>query len=98
MDYKRVRGRRTYRDLVRLTTKSYLQAKISSAQLQWAPDLRIAFAVKRNALAVLQASSHFSFGCRQEAISPRMIAVNEAGYPDGARLREIYGLHGHAPP
>ena len=73
-------------------TKSYLQAKIDASQLTWSPDIRIAFSVELNARSILKATSHLSFGGRPYAISPQLIAVNEAHYPDARRLRKIHGF------
>ena len=93
MDYSSKRSSRRYDDLVRLTTTSYLQQKINSAALAWAPDIRVAFFVKRNARSILKAVEQLSIGGRWCPLSSQMIAVNDAGYPDADKLRDIYGLN-----
>jgi hypothetical protein len=93
MDYSSRRSSGRYDDLIRLTTTSYLQWKINSSALSWAPDIRIAFFVKRNARSILKAVEQLSIGGRWCPLSSQMIAVNDAGYPDADKLRTIYGLN-----
>jgi hypothetical protein len=93
MDYSTKRSSGRYDDLVRLTATSYLQQKIKSSALAWAPDIRIAFFVKRNARSILKAVEQLSIGGRWCPLSSQMIAVNDAGYPDADKLRDIYGLN-----
>jgi hypothetical protein len=92
MEYRAKRSSEKYDDLIKLTMTSYLQTKIDSSSLEWSPDLRIAFAVDRNARAILKAITQLSMGGRQHPLSSQMIAVNGAGYPDASKLRVIYGL------
>jgi len=92
MNYSSKRSSPRYDDLIRLTAKTYLQAKIDASPLTWSPDFRVAFAVKRNAYAVISASDgQLSFGGQLHAVSTEQIAVNGAGYPDARKLRDLYG-------
>ena len=92
MNYKKKRPRRRYDKLVGLTATTYLQTKIDSSALEWSPEIRIAFAVKRNACSILRLITQLTMGGRHHSLSSRMIAVNRAGNPDASKLREIYGL------
>jgi hypothetical protein len=88
----RQRASERYDDLVRLTATSYLQRKVQESGLTWSRDLRIAFSLRLNALSICKAIRHLSVGGRMHPLSPQMIAVNTAGYPDARRLRDVYGL------
>jgi hypothetical protein len=93
MKYSGKRSRVRYDSLVQLTAQSYLQEKLDSTSLSWSPCLRIAFSVHLNALAVMKALRHeLSLGGRRFALSSKLIAVNGAGYPDGDKLRSIWGI------
>jgi hypothetical protein len=93
-DYSRERHKEDYGRLVGLTVVEHLQSKATSAGLVWSPDVRIAFGVKRNANAILRATTHLSFGGHPSSLAPEMIAVSGSGYPDARALRDIYGLDG----
>ena len=91
MNYSERRSSVKYDALVRLTAQSYLQEKLGSPSLSWAPCLRIAFSLKLNALAVMKGLGHgLSLVGRRVALSSEMIAVNRAGYPDADKLRSIW--------
>ena len=93
MNYSSKRSSPKYDDLIRLTAKTYLQAKIYASPLTWSPDIRVAFAVKRNACAIISASDgQLSFGGHLHAVSTEQIAVNGAGYPDARKLRDLYAI------
>jgi hypothetical protein len=93
MKYFGKRASPRYNDLVRLTAKSYLQAKVDASSLRWSPSLRIAFSLKRNALAIISASGgELSFGGHRHPLSPEQIAVNRAGFPDAKKLRELFKI------
>lgn len=83
-----------YDDLVRLTLTSFLQRKIAASGLTWSPDLRIAFSLRLNALAIMRAITYLSIGSRAHPLSANMIAVSSSNYPDAARLRQAYSLGG----
>ncbi len=92
MEYSTKRNSEKYDDLISLTAVSYLQWKIDSLKIKCSPQIRIAFAVKRNALSILRAIKYLSIGGRRYPLSTQMIAVNGAGYPDAMKLQWIYGL------
>jgi len=82
-----------YDDLLRLTTKTYLQDKIDMSPLTWSPDIRVAFSLKLNACAIISAiGGQLSFGGNLHAVSTDQIAVNGAGYPDCKKLRYLYEI------
>jgi hypothetical protein len=84
------RGRK-YEHLVSLTVPALLE-KLESRSFSWSPDLRIAFSVRLNALAVISGlDSKLSLGGRTFPLSSDLIAVNGAGYPDGRKLRALFG-------
>jgi hypothetical protein len=92
MNYSAKRATRSYDELIRQTVPSYLQTKIDSSGLRWATDIRVAFAVERNARSILRAITHLSVGGRKHLLSPAMVAVNRAGYPDSSKLQNVYGI------
>jgi hypothetical protein len=93
MDYSGKRSRPKYYRLVQLTARSYLQEKLNSAPLSWSPSLQIAFSVHLNALAVMRGlGDKLVVGGSQMALSPEMIAVTGAHYPDGDKLRKRWGI------
>jgi hypothetical protein len=93
MNFSRKRASPRYRDLLRLTTKTYLQAKIDTPSLTWSPNLRVAFSLKRNARAIIAATDgQLSFGGNLHTVSTDQIAVNGAGYPDCKKLRRLYEI------
>ena len=81
-----------YDNLVHHSVTTYLQQKLDSSRVSWSPEVRIAFAAKRLASSVLKTLSHLSVHGRQHPLSPDMIAVNRANYPDPMGLRRIYGF------
>lgn len=92
MNYSPKRSSKKYDRLISATTDTYLQAKIKSSNLEWSPDIRIAFAVARNARSILKSKNSLQLGGQEYPLSEQMIAVNGAGYPDAKKLREIFGL------
>ncbi len=92
MNYSPKRSSKKYDRLIHSTASSYLQPKIHASNLEWSPNVRVAFAVARNARSILKSIGHLDLGGRRLALSESMIAVNGAGYPDAKKLRQIYGL------
>ncbi|WP_454727939.1 MULTISPECIES: hypothetical protein [Cupriavidus] len=93
MNYAAKRASPRYEALIGLTTRTYLQAKIDALPLTWSPSLRVAFAVKRNAGAIIHGSGgQLVFGGRPHAISMDQVAINGAGYPDATALRDLYRI------
>ncbi len=93
MKYSGKRASPRYNDLLRLTTKTYLQAKIDASSLTWSPSLRVAFSLKRNACAIISArGGQLSFAGNLHVVSTEQIAVNRAGFPDAKKLRDLYKI------
>lgn len=92
MDYRAKRGSRAYTDLVAATVESYLVPKLTMSTLRWGSDVRVAFAVARNARAIRRATPSLKVGSKRTPLSEDLIAVNAAGYPDITRLRHVFGL------
>ena len=91
MDYSSKRSSPRYDDLLRLTARTYLQAKIDASPLTWSRKMRVAFAFKRNARAIIGAcGGQLSFGGNLHTLSTEQIAANGAGYPDALKLRNLY--------
>ena len=94
MDYSGKRSSTKYGTLVGRTARTYLQEKLTSPSLAWSRDLRVAFSIKLNALAIMKALSHqLTLGETNVVLVPEMVAVNGAGYPDPAKLRAVYNTH-----
>jgi hypothetical protein len=70
----------------------YLLEKLNKAAIVWTDDLRVAFGVRKNACAILQALPVLYLGGRRYSLSPDMIAVNRANYPDASRLHSLFQL------
>lgn len=95
MDYSSKRDKSYYQSLVNQTANTYLLRKINRKDLKWSNDLKIAFGFKRNALTVINA-----FGGKLNieklnktfSLTPDLICVNSAGYPDPKKLKQIYRI------
>lgn len=91
----------TYQQLIGVTV-SALQEALRSSPFRWSRNLRIAFSVKLNALAVIRAlEGRLDLNSTVLDLSETLIAVSNAGYPDGAKLRALFdgpdnGLKGTA--
>ncbi len=93
MDYKNKRVSSKYKYLVRTAVHGYLKKKLNNSILSWDSDIRVAFSVKQNAIAVLEAlENKIKLGSMTIKLNEYMIAVNKAGYPDANKLRNLYGF------
>ena len=93
MNYLNSRSKPQYGTLVGLTVHSYLRKKLLSSSLSFSPKMRIAFSVKKNAVAIIKAlGPQLVLEKAKFVLIPEQIGVNEAGYPDADKLRCIYGL------
>lgn len=93
MEYSSVRSSGKYDCLVELTARSYLIGKLRASGLTFTPRTCVAFSLKRNALSVIAAlQGVLDLGTIALPLRPESIAVDGAGYPDGAKLRVLYGL------
>jgi len=91
----------TYQQLIGATV-SAVQEALRSSSFRWSRDLRVAFSVKLNAFAVIRAlGGRLDLNSTVLDLSETLIAVSNAGYPDGAKLRALFdgpdnGLKGTA--
>ena len=93
MDYGDKRSRRAYGQLVADSCSTYLEDKLAAPELNWSDEVRLAFGFKLNALSVINSlGGEIALKGDVRPLSEEMIAVTGAGYPDGRRLGEIYGL------
>lgn len=89
----KLRDKLHYHELVRLSAASYMRRKIESSGLYFSPDLRIAFSLRMHARSILKAlDKNLHAGGRAYALSEKMIAVTDAGYPCSTRMRAAFGL------
>lgn len=96
MDYSSnsKRGNPRYDDLIRLTVPRYLHKKIEESGLTWAPDLRIALALKLNGLSILKATKELPVAGRTYRLTPQMIVAGKSNYPECSGVRLAFGLAG----
>jgi hypothetical protein len=93
MDYKNKRDRQKYKALVQLTAQSYLLKKLCTPSVRWSPNLLVAFSVKVNALAVIEAlGGKLRLGTVEVALEEKQIAADGSGFPHAPKLRALYGL------
>lgn len=93
MDYKARRSRKAYADLVALTAKKYMLAKLAASSLSWSRDLRIAFSVPKNAHRVMRGlQRRLKVGEMSLTLSEDMIAVDRSNYPRADVLRAVFRL------
>ncbi|MBL4700649.1 MAG: hypothetical protein JKX85_05250 [Phycisphaeraceae bacterium] len=92
MEYTKKRSSKKYDQLISATVSKYLQPKIKNSGLEWSPEVKVAFAVKRNARSIMKSASKIELGGKEVALSEEMIAVNGAGYPCAKRLKENFQL------
>ncbi|UCG50866.1 MAG: hypothetical protein JSW58_11765 [Candidatus Latescibacterota bacterium] len=93
MPYGGKRGNRAYKELVWMTCGTYLGEKLRGNNLTYSDTLNIAFAFKLNALEVMKGvNNEFVLAAKRRPLNSGMIAVNNAGYPDGGILSKILGL------
>jgi hypothetical protein len=82
-----------YRKLVARAAQTYLRRKIMWPGLSWSPDVRVAFAFKLNASAIMEAlEGQLDLGDAKRPLGPELIAASGSGFPHAGRLRQIYAL------
>ena len=87
------RQRKAYKTLVAASCSTYVKDKLESAGIKWSKQLRIAFGFKMNARTVINAlDGRITLGDTIHSLGEDQIAVTGANYPDGQRLRELYGV------
>jgi len=95
MDYSKSNKRSTnaYFELVSRSMDGYFNEKLNHSTLNWSPNLKIAFSLKRNATAIIKSlNGEAVIDNRKFMIESENIAVNGAGYPDSSKLKGIYDL------
>jgi hypothetical protein len=94
-DHKRnIRNREYYRKLIKMTSRSYLQPKLSNSGINWSNNIKVAFAVFMNGKSLIEAlNSKLNLGNGLTlSIDTDHIAVNKAWYPCSNELRRIYEI------
>lgn len=88
------RGKKAYKELVKMCANSYLRKKLFDPRLKWADDVKVAFGVKKNAIAMIEAFPNgFSLPNGQILkFSLDQVATTEANYPHADRVRNVFGL------
>ena len=88
------RGKKTYKELVKMCANSYLRKKLFDPRLKWADEVKVAFGVKKNAMAMIDAFPNgFSLPNGQVInFSLDMVATTEANYPHAGRISKVFGL------
>lgn len=88
------RGKKAYKELVKMCAKSYLRKKLFDPRLKWADDVKVAFGVKKNAMAMMEAFP-YGFSLPNEQIvqfSLDLVATTEANYPHADQIRRVFVL------
>ncbi len=88
------RGKKAYKELVKMCANSYLRKKLFDPRLKWADDVKVAFGVKKNALAMMEAFPNgFSLPNGQIVqFSLDLVATTEANYPHADQIRRVFVL------
>ena len=82
-----------YRNLVARSVQTYLQRKIIWPSLSWSPDVRVAFAFKLNAMAIIEAlEGQLELGNTTQLLGENLIAASQSGFPNADNLKAIYAL------
>lgn len=88
------RNKKAYKELVGMCANSYLRRKLFDQRLKWADEVKLAFGVKKNAMAMMEAFPNgFSLPNGQIIkFSLDLVATTEANYPHAAQIRRVFGL------
>lgn len=88
------RGKKAYKELVKMCANSYLRKKLFDPRLKWADDVKVAFGVKKNAMAMIEAFPNgFSLPNGQVInFSLDMVATTVANYPHAGRISKVFGF------
>jgi len=82
-----------YWKLIARTAQTYLRRKIMWPGLSWSPSVRVAFAFKLNAKAIIEAlEGQLQLGDAIRPLGPDLIAASSSGFPNAGRLKSIYAL------
>lgn len=89
------RGKAGYVSLIAATSQSYMLHKLNQSDINWHPDVKIAFSLRKTAEALIDTfvdGIPFETLGKNLPISEDMIAVNGANYPDAEKIKQLYGL------
>lgn len=87
----RQRRSQHYRNLVAIAVKTYLLRQITG--LSWSTDVRVAFAFKLNAMAIIEAlEGQLTLGNTKRPLGEQLIAASQSGFPNADILKKIYAL------
>ena len=96
MDYsiRKQRGKPAYGQLVKMCAYSYLHDKLFDKRLKWDIDVSVAFGLRKNAEAMIQAfPKGFKLPNGQVILfKAEQIAVTAANYPSRDRIKEVFDL------
>ncbi len=89
------RGKKAYKELVGMCANSYFHKKLFDSRLKWADEVKVAFGVKKNALAMMEA---FPDGLclpngQTVSLSLDLVATTEANYPHADRVKSVFELN-----
>ena len=89
----RQRSNPRYRNLVARSVQTYLRRQIIWPSLSWSPDVRVAFAFKLNAMAIIEAlEGQLELGNTTQLLGENLIAASQSGFPNADNLKAIYAL------
>lgn len=88
------RGRKVYKELVASCANSYFCKKLFDPRLKWSEVVKVAFGVKKNAMAMIEAfPDGFSLPNGQIVqFDLEQVATTQANYPHADKLRNIFDL------
>jgi hypothetical protein len=96
LDYSKSnrRSKKAYKELVGMCANSYLRQNLFDTRLKWDSEVKVAFGVKKNAMAMMEAfPDGFSLPNGQVVnFSLDLVATTEANYPHAERVRKVFGL------
>lgn len=93
LNYRTVRSRSWYNQLIRSTSQTYVTKKLNQNSITFDENIKIAFTVKRNAIQVMEGLGgelRLPGLPQQLNLNQHQIAINGAGYPDGKKLGTIF--------
>ena len=86
----RQRSNPRYRNLVARSVQTYLRRQIIWPSLSWSPDVRVAFAFKLNAMAIIEAlKGQLELGNTTQPLGEKLIAASQSGFPNAVKLKAI---------
>ena len=88
------RGKKAYKELVKMCANSYLRKKLFDPRLKWADEVKVAFGVKKTAMTIMEVYPEgFNLPNGQTVkFSLEQVATTAANYPHADRVRNVFGL------